>query len=818
MHTFLTGLRHVGRRLARAPLFTALTILTLGVGIGANTAIFSVVHTVLLKPLPFPEEDRLVGMWHTAPGLNLPLLNMAPAYYQTYRDEGRVFQDVAAWTDYTATVTGRGEPERVTVLGTTDGLLPVLGVQPQLGRLFTRQDDQPGQPPRVILTYGYWQRRYGGSSDVVGRTITVDGDAAEIVGVLPASFRFLRVRPDLVRPMQWDRSTMFVGNFSYMGIARLKPGVTIDQANAEVARLLPLVPERFPMPPGFSRRMLDDARLGPNVRPLAMDVIGETGRVLWVLLGTVGVVLLIACANVANLFLVRSEGRQQELALRTALGASRLQVARELLAESLALALAGGALGVVLAQGGIALLQWLAPSGLPRLDEIALDPIVLLYALALSLAAGVLFGLIPVARFGTPNMAALKEGGRSASESPTRHRARNALVVAEIAMALVLLVVSGLMVRTFVAMREVHPGFVRPEEVHTFRVSIPGNADEVVNAQEQILAQLSRIPGVTAAGVGGSMPMDGSNSNDPLFAQHITPEDGAMPPLRRYKRIGPGYLETLGNRLVAGRTVTWDDLRQRRPVVMLSENLAREIFKSPAEAVGKFVRNTPGAPWREVIGVVGDERDSGVDQPAPTIVFWPFVVEKMWGDEDSITRTVAFAVRSTRVGTPAFTREVERAVWAVNQNLPLFRVETLEQTRATSMAQTSFALVMLGIAGAVALLLGIVGVYGVIAYIAAQRTREIGIRMALGAQVGDVSRLFLRHGLWLVAGGIVIGAAAALALTRLMGSMLVGVSATDPATFVAVSLGLAAVALVATYIPARRAARIDPLVALRSDA
>jgi predicted permease len=814
------GPRLAFRRLMHAPLFTAITLVTLAVGIGANTAIFSVVYGVLLKPLPYAEPDRLVSVWHSAPGMGMPLVNMGPSNYYTYKDEGRTFEQVGIWDTGSASITGDGEPERVPALFVTHDILSLLRVPAGQGRLFTVEDDAPGAPKRAILTHGYWQRRFGGRP-VVGRSLRVDGDLREIVGVLPASFRFLQADPSLVMPLQFNRAEVPVGNFSYQGIARLKPGVTIDQASGDVARLLPRVPELFPLPPGFTRTMYDELKMAPRLRPLADEVIGDIGQVLWILLGTVGLVLLIACANVANLSLVRAESRQQEFAVRTALGASRGQMARSLLSESVALGLSGGVLGLLLAEAGLALLRWLAPSGLPRLDDIAINGWVLLFTLALSIAAGLLFGLVPVLRFGQPSVTALKEGGRSASDGPSRHRARNALVVAEIAVALVLLVVSGLMVRTFVALRAVDPGFRAPEEVQTFRISVPGSLvpdrDQTVRTYEQISAELRRVPGVTSVGVSSSLTMDGSQSWDPVFIEGVTPEGGAMPPIRRFKWVGEGYVETMGNRLVAGRLLTWGDAYQRQKVVVVSENLAREHFGSAQAALGRRIRNTPNNPWREIVGVVGDDRDSGVNQPAPLTVYWPLAMDQFW-EEAFVSRTLAFAVRSERMKSPTFMRELQQAVWKVNPNLPVANARSLADIHRSSMAQTSFALTMLAIAAGVALLLGIVGIYGVIAYIAAQRTREIGVRMALGAQASDVRRLFVSHGLKLVGAGLAVGVVTALALTRVMSTLLFGVKATDPTTYAAVSLVLGVVALAATYLPARRAARIDPIVALRTDA
>jgi putative ABC transport system permease protein len=815
-----TRIRRVARRLLRAPLFTAVAIVTLALGIGANTAIFSVVNGVLLKPLPFHDADRLVGVWHTAPGLGFPLMNQSASTYVTYRDEGRTFEDIALWDNFAVSVTGAGEPERVQALLVTDGFLGILRVTPALGRPFSKEDDSPGSPERVMLSHAYWQRKFGSDPNVVGRGIILDGQPREIIGVLPATFRFLSYSPQLLVPFRINRAELFVGGFSHQGIARLKPGVTIEQANADIARMLPIVAERFPLPPGFTRKMLDDVRLGPNVRPLSADVIGDVGQVLWVLLGTVGIVLLIACANVANLFLVRAEGRQQELAIHAALGASSRRIAWELLSESITLALLGGALGLGLAYAGIRLLVAIAPEGLPRLEEITIDPLVLLFTLVVSLVAGVLFGLIPVFKFTTPHVAgALKEGGRLSSAGRERHRARNALVIVEIGLAVVLLVASGLMIRTFQAMRRVEPGFVRAQEVLTLRVSIPSSvvadAEQTARTHEQIVRRIEQIPGITSVGVSSSITMDGSDHNDPIFVEEFPEAGGKIPPLRRYKFVGGNYAETMGNPVLAGRALTWNDVYKRAPVMVVSENFAREFWKEPSAALGKRIRENPTNPWRTIVGVVGNERDDGVAKPAPSIVYWPMIVEKFWDNQTFIARNMGYAIRTPRLGSPTLLREVQQAVWAVNPNLPVASVRTLEELRMESMAQTSFALVMLGIAASVAFALGVVGIYGVISYIATQRTREIGIRIALGAARGDVSRLFLRHGLMLATAGILVGVLSAAFVTRVMSALLFGVQPLDLVTYAAVAVGLGLTTLLATYLPAMRASRIDPAVALR---
>ena len=810
------------RGLLRSPVFTVTALLTLGIGIGANVALFSVVYGVLLKPLPFDEPARLVGVWHTAPGMNASQVPQGPAFHLTYRDENRVFENIGMWDSRSVTLTGVGEPERIPILMVTDGTLPTLRVRPLVGRLFNREDDSPRSPERAILTYAYWQRKFGGDRAIVGRQLIVDGTPREVIGVLADGFDFLGSKAALLLPMRLDPAEVFVGNFAHQGVARLKPGVSTVQANADIARMIPLVLERFPLPPGFTRTMVDGVRLGPNVHPLDVDVIGDVGPVLWLLFGAVGLVLLIACANVANLFLVRAEGRQQEFAIRSALGASWARVAGELLTESVTLGVAGGVLGVALAWAGLRMLIALAPAGLPRLHEIGLNPIVLLFTLSISILAGVLFGLMPVLRLARPRLSALKDGGRSASDGRERHRARSALVIAEIALAVVLLVSSGLMLRTFQRLRDVEPGFVDPQDVLTLRMSIPetvaADAEQTARTHEQMVRRIEQVPGVVSVGLCSSVTMDGDSSHDPVFVEDFPMPGGQMAPMRKHKWVSPRYFETMGSRLVAGRALTWADLYTRTPVALVSENLAREYWKTPAAAIGRRVRETPTSAWREIIGVVGNVRDDGAAQKAPMIVYWPFLMDQFWGEAHFVQRNMGYAIRTKRLNAPGFLKEIQQAVWSVNSSVPLANVRTLNEIRAASMAQTSFALVMLGIAAAVALLLAIVGIYGVIAYIAARRTREVGLRMALGAEPRDVARLFVRHGGVLAGLGIVLGVGGAAALSRLMSSLLFGVSPTDPLTYAVVSVGLAAVAVVAGYLPARRASRVDPVVALRSDA
>jgi predicted permease len=811
------------RRLLRSPLFAFTAILTLGVGIGANTAIFSVLNGVLLKPLPFEDSERLVALWHEAPGLGFDQLNQSPATYLTYRSDIDLLEDVAMWADADAQVTGLAEPEQVEILMVTDGFLELLRVDAARGRRFTAADDAPGAPPTVMLTHSYWERAFGGDPGAVGRTLQVDGEPREIIGILPQGFRFLETDPAFLYPGQFNPSEVFFGNFSYQGIGRLQAEATIEQVAAEVNRLIPIAVERYPGPIAMS--MVEQAGFAALIRPLKEDVVGDVRAVLWVLLGTVTFILLIASANVANLFLVRAEGSQRDVAVRTAIGAGRGEIAGQFLGESLVLGAAGGLLGIAIAWGGLKLLLALAPADLPRLAEIQLDPIVLAFAGVISMAAGLLFGSFAWARYGRPNLvSSLKEGGRGGSQGKDRHRARNVLVVAQVALALVLLVGSGLMIRSFQALRNVDPGF-DPENVLTLRVSIPNavieSPEETVAAYEQMLRNLREIPGVTMAGGATAIPLGGWNSNDAVFVEDAPTPEGSIPPLRRFNWAMPGYFEAAGIPLLAGRDLEWDEVREGRPVVVVSENFAREYWDSPLAAIGRRVGgiNLEGGTqsWHEIVGVVGNVREDGLDQEPTSAMYWPLLQHDFYGAGPELRRTVAFMVRAQPGALAGLQAQAREAAWRVTSSVPVAQVRMHEALVERSMARTSFTLVMLGIAAAVALLLGAVGIYGVISYAVSQRTREIGVRMALGAERSDVSSMVVRQGLMLAAIGVGLGLAAATGLTRLMSSLLFGVQPIDLPTYGAVSVVLAAVAMMASWLPARRAASIDPAITLRQE-
>jgi predicted permease len=811
------------RTLRKSPGFTAVAVLTLALGIGATIAIFSVLDGVVLKPLWYAQPEQLVGLEVTPLAIDASLRGMAPEDYFVFRDHNRTFQDIGIYaetdTDRDVNVTGFAEPERVHALDVTHGVLSVLAVPPMLGRTFSPADDSPGAPLTAIVTYGYWRRRFGADPSAVGKTIIVNGMARQIIGVLPRNFQFLDMQDlALILPLQLDRNKTLLGNFSYFGVARLKAGSTLDQASADVARMLPITLDAFPPPRGVSTDFMHKAGLAPSLLPLKQEVIGNVGLLLWLLMASIGMVLLIACANVANLLLVRTEGRQNELALRAALGASRRRIGAQLLCESAVIGLLGSACGLGLAWAALRVLVALAPRGLPRISDIGVNLPVLYFTLFVTVFTGLLFGLVPVLKH-TGVRAGAPEGGRTLGVSRERHRARNLLVTVQVALALVLLICSGLMIRTFRALTHINPGFARPGELQTFRISIPDSdvADEgnVPRMEQQIQDKLAAIPGVSSVAFSSAVPLDGDGRFDNVFTEDHPSTNGVLPPARHMLFISPGYFETLGIPLVAGRDLSWADTYNEVPVALVSENFVREYWRTPSEAIGKRIRVTTADDWRQIIGVVGDVRDDGMDKPARTDVYWPTLLAKFQSEPLRAQRYVTFVARSPLAGSAGLLNQIRQAVWSVDGNLPLASVYTLNYLYTRSMARASFALVMLGIAGAMALLLGTVGLYGVIAYSVSQRTREIGIRVALGAQRGDVMSLVLGEGMLVILTGLAIGLVGSLGLTRYLSSLLVGVSATDPLTFAGVAILLASVALAACYLPARRAVLIDPLLALR---
>ncbi len=828
VESIAADLKLVLRRLRRSPGFAATVLLTLAIGIGANTAVFSVLNSVLIRPLSYPEPQQLVAMRLNAPGAPgltdfRDELRMSASMYLTFAAHNSSFQSMGVWLSGTASITGIAQPEQVNTAVISDGVLQTLDVPAAAGQWLTAADQEPRGAQRVMLSYGYWQRRFGGDPSVVGRTISVDSQPHVIAGVMPRGFKVVSYDFDLLVPAAFDPVKQSLAGFAFHGIGRLRPGVTISQADADVSRLLNVWMDSWTNGPGTDSHFYETWKITPAFRPLKDQVVGSIGNVLWVVMATIGLVMLIACTNVANLLLVRADGRQQELAVRSALGAGRWRIARELLLESVTLGLLGGVAGVGVAYAGLRLLTAIGPENLPRLSEISLDGLSLAFTLGLSVFCGLLFGSVAVLRYAPSRQAVPLLGAmRTASVSRERQRGRNLLVVAQVAMAMVLLISAVLMIRTFHAMRNVDPGFSDPKSLQVIRISIPQtlvrDPQTVVRVQNSIQDKLGAIPGVSSAGFAVSVPMSGAEPNWDGISIEGKNYEGEEPPLRLFNYVSPGYFHTAGTRFVAGKDFAWSDIYNLRPVAILSESLARELWGSASAAIGKRFREFPSMPWHEVIGVVQDVRENGVNQNSPATVYWPSIMADLYGPGPlDVRRTAYFALRSGRAGTQTLINEMQRAVWSVNSNLPLASVETMQEIYSQSMARTSFTLVMLAIAGTMALALGIIGIYGVISYTVSQRTREIGIRLALGAQKSELKWMFVRSALVLTAIGVAIGVGSAAGLMQLMKSLLFGISPLDPFTYLAVLLVLAVSAVVASYLPARRAAAVDPVDALRAE-
>jgi putative ABC transport system permease protein len=833
----LAHLRQAARGLRRNPTFTSAVLLTLALAIGANTAVFSVVNGVLINPLPYPEPESLISVLTRAPGApnapgqsgGIPDMPESASMYVTYSENNRSFESLGVFQPFPLDVATAEGSEQIRGVSVTRGVLESLRVQPMLGRTFTEADFHAGGPDAVILGWGYWQRRFGGDPSVVGRTLTSGSGTLTVVGVMPRGFRVVTIEPEVLVPLWFDRSTLTLVFFQYEMVARLKAGVTLAQADADLGRLTYLWGGSWPMPPGYGRgpRPFDSWRFASVARPLKEGVVGGVAHVLWLLMATIGIVMLIASANVANLVLVRSEGRQQEFAVRSALGAGRGRLIHEWLLESVVLALVGGAFGTAIAYGAVRLLKAIGPQTLPRLQEITIDARVLGFAVLISILSGILFGLIPAFKYGGRRLFGMLPSTRGTSDSRERLQIRNALVVAQVALALVLLVSSGLMIRTFLALRAVVPGF-DTHQLQTVGIAIPTSVaatpDQTAQIQKAMVEALGTIPGVTAVALTNAMPMGNIVPNGfgsarmPLVSERDSSEQARNRQLRLVKYVSPGYFRASGTRVIAGREYTWTDLDGLRPVAIVSRNLAIEQWGSPTAALGQRVQPDPNATWREVIGVVEDVREDGVHNPAPPIVYWPSRVASFTGPLPSnAPRQAVLMVRSPLAGSQALIDAIRQRLSSVNGGVPVTLVTTMQEVYDASMTRTSFALTMLGIAASIALVLGLVGVYGVVAYAATRRTREVGIRITLGAQQREVRGMFLRHALVLTCIGIAIGLAAAVGSMRVMTSLLFGVSPVDPPTYVVVALLLTMATLLASYVPARRISRVDPALAMRTE-
>jgi predicted permease len=798
---------------------------------------------VLLRPLSYPNPDELVRIRHSS--IDTDDLWASSTMYLTYRKENRTFASIGLWNETSATLTDGGEPEYVRAVQVTDGTLQAFGVQPSGGGWFTTEVFGPGAggPEPVMISYGFWQRRFGGDEAVVGREVSMEAPTGSrgqalagqwrVVGVMPRSFRFLDVAPppDVIIAMRLDPAEEVINSFNLNGLARLAPGASVAEANADVARMLPIWMETWPMAAGstLTKEALANWRITPVIRPLKDDLVGGVASTLWVLMGAIGAVLLIACANIANLMLVRADARRQEFAVRAALGAVPARIARELLVESSVLGAAGGVLGLALAYLGVQVLVAFGPSDLPRLEEIAVHPRVLAFTIAISLVSVVTFGAIPALKQALHIDTPLSGSPRGSSASRERSATRNVLVVVQVALALVLIVSAALMIRTFQELRDVDAGFSDPGTIQTAGISIPfaltSDLEQAARVarrtalQHEILDRIAALPGVASVGFAGDLPMGGGSWNGRVLVEGDAIVAGEEPQ-RRWNFVSPGYFAAMGTRLIAGRDIAWSDIEAGGRVAVISEDFAREIAIDPSAALGRRVRlpfdEAVYAPelsaWREVIGVVQRVHQDGLYEATPSTVYWPVLTANLFGRPD-----VAFVIRSERAGTASLMSEVRQAVRSVNRTIPMTREGTMRDLFADSLARTSFTLVMLAIAGAMALALGVVGIYGVIAYVVSQRTREIGIRSALGAEPRQLSKMFLLHGLALGAIGAVVGLVAATAVGRLMSSLLFGVGPMDPTAYVAAVVVTIAAAALASYVPARRAAMIDPVETLKAE-
>ena len=802
METLLQDLRYAVRMLRTRPSFTAIVVLALAIGIGANTAIFSVVNAILLRPLPYKNADRISMIWMDNPKLGVAQDWHSYPNYVDYKEQNQVYEDLAAFNDRSFNLTGTGDPVRVVGGWTTASLFSVLGVEPALGHVFTEEEEVPGKDLVAVLSFGLWQRRFGADRGIIGQSISLNGVNRTILGVMPASFAFPEKKTELWIPLAISPQRKQERNsIGYKAVGRLKPGVTIEQARADM---------------GAIAKRLDDqyfqSGYGINLVPLHDQETRTVKPALLVLLGAVAFVLLIACANVANLLLARAALREKEVAIRVALGAGRWRIIRQVLTESALLALIGGAAGLLLAVWGLDLLVALSPSDIPRLDQTGIDARVLGFTLGVSLLTGMIFGLVPALQSSKsdPNES-LKEGGRGSTGGLHGRRVRNLLVVSEIALSLVLLIGAGLLIKSFVRLQKFELGF-NPDSLLTMRIQLPGSkyrdGKQVVSFYQQLLQRMETVPGVESVGAISSVFLTDTPYSTNFSIEGRPVPTGAEAIEVPIDAISPSYFRVMGIPLLRGREFDDRDVDGTTPVVIINQTFARRFFSDEDPIGQRFVYGSPDPrnPWITIVGVVADMRRTGFDKAARPETFLP----EAQNADNALT-----IVARTATDPASFAGALRNEVWSIDKDQSVYDVKTMHQTLSEMMSQRRFNTLLLGVFAAVALTLAAVGIYGVISYSVTQRTHEIGIRIALGAQPGDVLKLVVGQGMSLSLIGVTIGLVAAVALTRLMSSLLFGVSATDPITFASISLILSGVALVASFVPARRAMKVDPMVALR---
>ena len=801
----MNDLKFAFRQLLKNPGFTAVAVLTLALGIGANTAIFSLVNGVLLRPLIYPDADRIIYF----EGQNLPQgitdSNISVLDFQDWTAQSQAFSHTAFfWTGGAALAEQGGEPERVPRVGVKSSFFDLLGVQPMLGRSFLSEDDRPGQPAVAILSEGLWKRRFGSDRNIVGKAITINTQPVTVIGVMPGGFAF----PE--NTQIWTPAAVIAAeeprdNRSYTALGRLKPGVELQQAQSQVSAINAQLAQAFP-----DTNKNWDAHLARLHERLVRSVRPS----LLLLLGAVGCVLLIGCANVANLLLSRAAGRQKEVAIRTALGASRGRIVRQMLTESVLLSTIGGALGLIFSFWFVELLISISPPDSPRFSEANLDYRVLVFTLVISVVTGIMFGLAPALQASMLDVSgSLKEGGRS-GEGYRRTNARSLLLIGEVAISLILLVGAGLLIKSFIRLQEVKPGF-NPERVLIASLSLPGakykEDQQRVDFYRALIERLRGLPGVQAAAAGANLPLHASDFGiGRSFIPEGRPLNADESADASWSTITPAYFEALQVPLLAGRTFNERDNATGPKVVIVNRKAAIKHFGSETAAIGKRLTVWRDEKFlREIVGVVGETKPGGLEEEGGAQIYTPHAQDGSWGFMTLVIRATADPV--------AMSNTLRREVLGLDKDLPIFNVKTMEDVVAASIGSRRASMLLLSVFAGVALLLAAVGIYGVMAYTVTQRTQDIGIRMALGAQAGDVLRMVVRQGMTLVLIGIGAGLAGALGLSRVIANLLFGVNAIDPMTFAAISLLLAFVALLACYLPARRAARLDPIIALRSE-
>jgi len=802
MESLIKDLLYAIRSVVRRPGFTLIAVITLGLGIGANSAIFSVVNGVLWRPLPYANPQQLVMAWENHKGRGGPEREwLSPADFHDWHDQNSVFSNLSALNDWAPTLTGRDAPEPLVVATVSHDMFALLGTAPVLGRSFLPEEDQPNAPNVVVLSHELWQSRFNSDQAIVGKSISLNQDAYSVIGVMPAGFRFPIIpNAQLWRTLQPGLNPSCKrGCLVLRAIGRLKPEASVEKAQADVSTIAARLATQYPD---------SNSKVGATLVPLHEQLVGNIKRPLLLLLGAVGFVLLIACANVANLLLARGATREREMALRSALGASRGRVIRQLLTESAVLASAGAAAGLVLAFWLLRLLLSLSPPGTPGLEKIGIDIYVLGFTILAAALTGVLFGLVPALQLSKADLNhSLKDTGKGVSGGSRGGRLRGALVISEIALALILLIGSGLLMKSFILLQRVDPGF-NPDHLVTLRVILNKtpypNIPQVVDFYSQLLDRVKALPEVQSTALISTLPLSGNETDTDFLIEGLPQPPPTQQPVAWFNSVSPDYFRAMELRVIKGRAFTDLDNEKSPLVTIISETMARRYFPNE-EPLGKRIGRGPDR-WREIVGVVKDVKHFGLDADTPPTMYFPM--------RQVPARAMNLIARTT--GDPLNLAPSLRAqVWAGDHNLAIANLGTMKDLVSASVVQQRFILLLLGCFAALALLLATVGIYGVMSYAVTQRTHEIGIRMALGARMADVLKLIVRNGIMLTLIGVAIGLTLAFALTRLMTSLLFGVTPTDAMTFAMVSAGLVLVALVACYIPARRATKVDPLIALR---